>query len=322
MITTVHSLAVQLARDLGISTFDTTENTANRVKRAITLADKNAILIAINGAYGEAFKEGPAAISESDVGSVLRAPTTITLSATQYSATISSVVTYASWMKGCTIRIAGDSYDNELVDGTTLSRPFTGATGSGITATVYADCIPLTGVLAVMPPIRIHGKGRMQIVDTREEFAMWCNQTSLGGASSGAQTNYGSYNADTNKYTADPTVAFVDSRYAGASAALQKFIRFNTLPSAVLSVLYRVKLTPPVFTETDIGDFLDTDPGTVLPLDNLSNVIYAIARQRITGDPLFGALDAKAEIARQYKHAIGMLGASQPSSAPRRGHYS
>lgn len=316
MITTVQSLAIQLARDLGITSFSTSDNTDNRVNRPVTTADKNALVLAINGAYEEIFKDGPATISETEVGDVLRPSTGITLTATQYSTTISPVVTYASWMKGCTIRIAGDTGDNQLVDGATLHRPFTGSTGS-TTATVYADCLPLSGVLQVMPPIRILGKGEMRIVDSRDEFARWSNQTS--GYDSG--TNYGNYNADTNKQTGDPTVVFVDTRYSGTTAGLQKFVRFNTLPSSVLSVIYRAKLASPAFTITDIGSDVASDPGTVLPLDSLSSIVYAIARKRISGDPLFGAPHALAEIDRQYRHALAQLGSSQVSLAPKMGHY-
>jgi hypothetical protein len=320
MITTVQSLAIQLARYLGITSFSTSDNTDNRINRPVTTADKNALVLAINGAYEEIFKDGPSTISETNVGAVLRPPSAITLTATQYSTTIGSVVTYASWMQGCTIRIAGDTNDNELVNGTTLHRPFVGATGS-TTATVYADCLPLSGVLNIMPPISILNHGTMRLEDSREGFTRACWIDGGYGSDEGGNRTAGNYNATTDKQSGDPTAAFLDSRYAGGTAGLTKFMRFNRLPAAALSVTYRAKLTPPSFTISDIGSDIATDPGTTLPLDGLSSIIYAIALKRLTADPLFGSPDAIPEIHRQYVHATGQLGASQVSLAPKKGHY-
>lgn len=321
MITTVHSLAVLLARDLGLATLDSSENLSNQIARPVTTADKMAIITAINGAYLELFKDAPATISETEKGDVLRASTTITLAATQYSTTISSVVTYASWMKGCTIRIGGDEFDNELINATTLARPYTGSTGS-VSATVYADCIPLSGVSHVMPPVRILGFASMRMVDTREAFIDSIGNARRRGGESSGDYDGQAYGTDINKTSGEPTTAFVDTRFSETETGLQKFLRFNRIPDRVMSVNYRAKLLPPTYTLDDLGDDIDVDEAaTSMPLDGLSSILYAIARKRISGDPLFGAPNAIPEIDRQYRHAIASLGSSQVSLAPKDGHY-
>lgn len=311
MITTIQTLALQLARDIGITTFDTAAEVANRNLRGVTAQDKVAIVNAINGAYEELFMRAPAGLSESEVGGVLREPTSVTLTATQYSATISALTTYASWMIGCTIRVAGDANDNELTGSTTLARPFMGASGSGISATVHADAIPLDSTIShVLPPVSILGERCLRMATSREEFIESSGQGDYGGT------------ILSQKPGGDPTVAFVDTRFLStATQNLQKFIRFNRLPASAKSVRFRARLKPPSYTVANIGTDVASDPGVQMPLESMSSILFAFARKRISGDPLFGAMNAMGEIERQYKTAIAQLEASVPYIGPKNGQY-
>ena len=320
-ITTVQSLGLQLLRELGILSLDTSANLNNLNGRGVNTGDINAVLVAINGAFEEMFKDGPASLSEIHTGGVLRPSTGVTLTATQYSDTVSAVTTYAAWMQGCTVRIAGDTNDNEFVSSTKLMRPFIGANGSAIAATVYGDCIPLdTSITHVLDPVQIVGLRGIRMKATREEFIA---AGGLGAPMSPDSTPYDyGLNCVTNKSSGCPTYGFVDSRFSTSSTTgLQKFLRFNFLPAAAYSIIYRAKIKPPAYVPDDIGTSMVTDPGTVMPFDNMTSVLFAIARKRISGDPLFGNSAAIPEIDRQYREAKAILENSVPSIGPRSGEY-
>ena len=322
-ISTVQSLAIQLLRELGILSLDTSANLNNLNGRGINTGDISAVLVAINGAFEEMFKDGPASLSEIHTGGVLRPSTGVTLTATQYSDTISAVTTYASWMQGCTVRIAGDTNDNEFVSSTKLMRPFIGGSSTPATfaATVYGDCIPLDSTVThVLDPVQIAGLSGIRMKATREEFIA---AGGFGAPMSPDSTPYDyGLNFIANKSTGQPTYGFVDSRFSTTSTTgLQKFLRFNFLPSEAYSILYRAKIKPPVYVAADIGTDIATDPGTAMPFDNMTSVLFAIARKRISGDPLFGNSAALPEIDRQYRAAKSILENSVPSVGPRTGEY-
>lgn len=317
---TVQALALQLGRDLGITTLDPAENVSNTNQRGVTTQDKLALLLAINGALQEIFKDGPSSVSESHTGDIIRVPAAVTLTASQFSATISGLTTYAAWMVGCTIRIAGDSDDNEIVSQTTLARPFLGSTGA-TTGTVYADAIPLDSTIShILGNVRIQGLPGLCVVGTREEFDRSMGVTDYGSGEYGGDAST-SVTVDDNKQIGDPSVGFVDTRYRSTLNVQPKFLRFNRLPVVARPLRFRAKLTPPLYTVDNIGTDITVEPDVSLAIDNAESILYAIARKRISGDPLFGALDALPEIDRQYRHAIAQLGSSQPYVGPRKASY-
>ena len=105
------AIALQLAPLIGVTSLEAEASSLNGIN--LTDGDREAMAIAITQALQEIFSLGPTALSEQRYPTVLRAPAAVTFNATQYSTTISSFATWASWMEGCTV--GGGSNDNELV---------------------------------------------------------------------------------------------------------------------------------------------------------------------------------------------------------------
>ena len=78
---------------------------------------------------------------------ILYPPTTVTLDVTENSKTIASLSTWASWMEGCSIEIAGSDQLHRLNSETTLQEEWIGSTGSGVSATIYGDAVKLNGTV-------------------------------------------------------------------------------------------------------------------------------------------------------------------------------
>src|SRR3954471_19138884 len=121
---TIHKLGLALLRRIGVLSYDPAANATNQNRRGLCTGDLDEALHAINGAMEECFALGPIELSEQQQAAVLRAATGVTLDVTQYATTIANLTAWAGWMQGCTIRIAGDSRDNELISQTQLLRPF------------------------------------------------------------------------------------------------------------------------------------------------------------------------------------------------------
>lgn len=316
---TVRDIALILLRDFGVRSLDPASNLNNRNARGISTGDLEAVCQYINGALQELFNDGPAAISERPLGEVLRPETAVTLTATQYSKTISAVTTFASWMVGCTIRIAGDSYDNELLSSTELARPYMGTTGSSKTASVWGDAVQVaSNVSHLITPINLVGSTRLEVVTTRQQFQYVANDANIRGLRDiGVQESL-TY----NKVIGTPAWAFVDTRYDTAATYLPKILRVAPMPGQAFTVVGKLKVTPPVITPANIdnGDHT-TDPNVTLAADWLESVVLPIARQRASSDALFCNKDGLGEIARQFVIARAIMKGETPLRAPMEGIY-
>jgi hypothetical protein len=309
---TIQSLAKLLMRDLGLRTLTPAGSVDNSDTRGPGAGDLDAVCAAINGAYVELWNRSPSAMFERRTGGVLYPPTTVTVSCTQYSNTISITSGYASWMIGCTIVFAsGDTSDNEILEtNTQLLRPFMGATGS-YTATVYCDAILLPSTdIVILDPVEIRGQRVLLPASSWEELQRFSGvvRTMHGYNSVG----YGS--AAMNKLSGQPLTYWVDTRYEQTGTATRStFLRFGPMPSAPFPIDYRLLATPPVVTSADIdnGDH-STDPGTLPIVWFPELTLYAVARQHLSGDPLFTNVAARAEIMRQYELAIHSLANVKP----------
>lgn len=312
---TIHTLAKQLMRDLGLRTLTPAGTTDNSDTRGPSTGDLDSICAAINGAYVELWDRSPSAMFERRTGAVLRAPTAVVVSCTQYSSTISITSGYASWMLGCTIVFAsGDTQDNEILESSTqLLRPFLGATGS-YSATVYCDAIQLPSTdMVILDPVEIRGQRVLAPASSWEELQRFAGviRTMHGWNSVG----YGS--AAMNKLSGQPVSYFVDTRYEQTGTATRTtYLRIGPMPSADYPLDYRLLATPPVVTADDIdnGDHT-TDPGTDTVVWFPELTIYAVARQHLSGDPLFTNIAGRAEIFRQYELAIKSLQNAKPQGA-------
>ena len=309
-----------MLRDLGVTSLDPAQNQNNRNGRGIGDTDLLAVCQAINGALGEIFNEGPACLSERPDGGVLRPETALTLTATQFEKEISSVATWADWMVGCTIRIEGDPLDNRILSSGRLAHPYMGETGSGKTAQVYGDCIPLAPEVShLIEPVVIPGFIQLEMKATLAEF----NVFSAASPVKTPRTVSSVTSSVRNKFTAQPCVGFVDTIYDPGLARLQRFLRVSPMPARSYPVDFMVKLAPPTVSPNDISAEGDTavDPDVLLSLDQIESILAPIARLRLSSDGLFGCLEGREEIARQAKIAYRIIANMGPSRIRQRGIY-
>lgn len=312
---TIQTLALQLLRDLGVRTLQVTGSVDNSDTRGVSTGDLLAVVQAINSAYAELFMRSPAAMFERRTGTVLREPTAVTVSCTQFSTTISITAGSAAWMPGCTIVFAGgDTADNEILESNTLLlRPFMGATGS-YSATVYGDAIQLPATdMVVLDPVEVRGLRLLTPASSWEELQRFAGAV---GTFRGVSA-YGYGVTGMNKLSGDPLAYWVDTRYEQTGTATRTtYLRVGPMPSSAWPLDYRLLATPPVVTSADIGvDPYSSDPG-VLPIVWFPELtLYAVARQHLSGDPLFTNIAGRAEIFRQYELAIQSLSNARPMGA-------
>ncbi len=237
--------AVQLAPMIGTSTIDELSS-LNGLN--LSDSDRAAMAIAMTQGLQEVFALGPPALSEQRYSTILRGPTNVTFNATQFSTTISSFATWASWMEGCTIQ-GGDGEDNELLSATELLRPYNAATGA-VSATVYGDAIKLPSwAKNTMPPVETQQVPQLVPANNREEFRWWNAVNQWGHY---ARYGWPSYSTR-SKSSGRPLVYFVEPRYDPSTGALPLFMRFNPMPGSATPVTFRIKRKPPVIVANDLS---------------------------------------------------------------------
>lgn len=303
---TVRQGALILLRDIGVTSLSPSANQNNRNARGIGPGDLEAVCLAMNGAIEEIFDLGPAAISQQPFGEIIRKDTPITLDVTNYSATVANVTSWSDWMLGCTVRIGSDSLDNRFLSRTRLARPYTGATATTVASHVFGDALPLPSSMShILEPVAIPGIVHLKMVNTREEFDSYAAQTLIITPRTRTSTPQSTVH---NKFIGEPNIGFVDTIYDPLVMYLQKFLRVTPMPGQDYPINFTVKLKPPVVAPADIdpGDHT-TDPSVGIPLEWIPSVLIPIARQRMSSDPLFGNLDGKEEILRQYKAALKVI---------------
>ena len=283
--------------------------------------DLDGVATAITGAMQEVFDAAPDEMREQRIGSVLYAPAGGTVSATQFSTAISNFTGYQSYMPGCTVRLAGDAQDNELVSQTALERPYMGTTGN-VGITIYHDCLTLDpGVDHVSTPVELPNQAPLYAANDRLDFMRWVGVPLITDEAGNAMDFpfYHYYQRTVSR----PRAWFAEGWYDPAQTQYVKRIRFGPMPDTNYPVAYRVALCPPRYSSEDIvapGDDTCADPGTVIPVSNawVETILLPVALQRFTAHPAFKNESAKAEIARQYKQALAILTGASITKNPSR----
>jgi hypothetical protein len=318
MSLTLHKLGLALLRRIGVPSYDPAANATNQNRRGLCIGDLDEALHAINGAMEECFALGPIELSEQQQASVLRAATAFTLDVTQYSTTVANAAPWEDWMQGCTIRIAGDSRDNELLSATELLRPFMGTSATGAPATVYGDAVPLAAsVLTVLGPVEIPEQMELAGVTGPHAF-----RRAIGSGFS-RQANSANFAAQA-KPIGQPTHWTVETRNLAAHAFTQRLLRVTPMPDKPYSLTYRVKVKPPTYTQADFysGTSYSVDPGINIPFDWAESTLLPVALQRFSSHPAFDNPGMVAEIARQAELAKRVFAESAKAmSAPQRVNY-
>lgn len=312
---TVQAIASALLRMLGVNSLFTTTG-----ENPIMDGDLDDVAMVMTQAYQEIFNKGPGEIKSRPMFGVLNAPTAVTLSATNGSAVISGFTTWATWMPGSTVRINGDTQDNELLSATLLARPYMGTTASGLGATVYGDCLTLDDTVEkVVQPMLLGNNQEIFETQSRQEFIFrggWSNRQSLPG------TPY--YYLGAKPSGGFPTVFFIEGVYDSTLDYVPRRIRFSPMPMTQLSVSYIADMTAPRITAVDIlnSNYSPTS-NTKIPTINgsVESVFLPIAMQILTRLPTFKNSDSKPEIMRQYQDALRRLTGSRASVGSVRGNY-
>lgn len=304
---------------IGVLSFDPATNANSVGRRAIEAGDVEFACACLTGGIEEMLEDGPAALSEKRYSNVLRAPTNVTLDVTNGSATIANLTTYAAWQIGCTIRIAGDNDDNEIVSSTELLRPYLGATGTGRAAVVYSDAIKLPGTIKnVLDPVKLPNIIPLLGTSDRERFMRFGQDTPMDAM---RQPEYASYILQ-NKTIGQPAIWMAENAIDTTVAGGNTFLRFNPMPGQAYSVTAKVKVRAPIYTPADIftSSNYDTDPGAVIPVDSHASIVLPFALMRFTAHPSF---DSKAvrEIERQYAVARKLLSSCKPTITTEAGDY-
>jgi hypothetical protein len=317
---TVQNVAMRMLKYIGVRQLG--PEPAGSQLETVQPGDLDDVATAITGAMQEVFESAPDEMREQRMGSVLYAPVSATVSAAQFSTAIGNFAAFQSYMPGCTVRLAGDAQDNELVSQTALARPFMGTTSSSIAITVFHDCLTLDpGVDHVSPPVELPNQAPLYAANDRLDFMRWVGVPLITDPSGNAIDFpfYYYYQRTVSR----PRAWFAEGWYDPAQTQYIKRLRFGPMPDTSYPVAYRVALCPPRYTSADIaapGDNTYADPGAVIPVSNswVETILLPVALQRFTAHPAFKNESAKAEIARQYKLAIEMAQMSTIARNPNR----
>jgi hypothetical protein len=278
------------------------------------------VLLALRGALEEMGALGPLWQFRARRGARLHAPADVTVTVSEGQDTITLGAGFA-WARGCSVKLPGEPW-NEILDYdagsgvATLLQSF-GASASGVTARIYADCVALPDdVLKVLGPVSIADSHTLTAISN---LAQWQSVT----YHLWRDDDYGRSGVPVAavRRTDDPGAPrfyFVDTHFQQGYAAAEKRLRLAPMPEQGLVLHYRARVAPGSFSIADIYDaeHPDTDPGTVIPLDDATAraLFLPIARQRFTACPFFRNDNALPEIKRQYAAAYEIAKKMKPQA--------
>ncbi len=187
---------------------------------------------------------------------ILRPPTTVTLNVTEDSKTIASLSTWAAWMEGCSIEIAGSDQLHRLNSETTLQEEWIGASATGVSATVYGDAVKLNGtVLKVLGSVVLDDERVLTPLANEDRNNRLHHNRSAYYR--GRWWEYGEsahYPSSLNDKTGTPTHYFIDSEYDDTSTVLaqENFLRVRPFPKAKSRVRFSASIKPTPWTTAEI----------------------------------------------------------------------
>jgi hypothetical protein len=115
---------------------------------ALGMSDAADLMGALSRAIGTFFRYGPAVLRQTSASTALPAPRTLsglTIAANAHEVTAGTPFGLSE--RGASLLIAGDPIRNEVVSTVGWLHPYQGAGGSGKTATLYGDCVPVSSRL-------------------------------------------------------------------------------------------------------------------------------------------------------------------------------
>lgn len=243
--------------------------------------------------------------SQVTAGDRLRPPQSISGITLVNSAASISGGSLASWMVGCTIRLDGDSFDNELTSLTTLARPYLGPSSSTGTATIYHDAITLgTGCVGVIPPVIILGGSELIPLRGQRDLQSF----GAGGTYEHPHYQSGERFEDSaviaqRRDIGTPVGYMVERALAGSPTDLR--LRVSPLPDREYVLQYEKRLATPRVTTLD---------STVIPMpqDMAESIFLPMLRWQFSTWKHFSSEGMKTEIKGQYDEALQLLSKMKP----------
>ena len=289
----------------GIQSYDPAA--AGPVRKYVT-HDGLEVITAINGAIQELFTRCPRWASSRPCTLEVHAPRTGTITATSGSTVIAGGDGF--FTPGKTIRLAGDSLDNELVSATELLFAHQGDSGATVAYSLYCDAIALpTGVNQVGPPVWLHDIRKLEMAATFEELLFWDVQ---------AHHNYGLDQGITRQRRSvqSPLAYYVEPFYNRTSFASR--LRLSPIPDQRYVVHFKGIMGPPAYTTADLAGAGPgyADPGVTpaIPHDKIESVLLPVVLQHYSGSATFANEKARAEIGRRFAFALESLKLSRPQA--------
>lgn len=242
------ALANRLARDLN-------------EKSVIDLAAdaRLEILDAINGGLQKLHAVSPHHTKITTASLYIEAAATVSIGVTQGDTAITGV-DFTSDQYGRTIRISGDSIDNQVAGTNTLLHPYSGATGT-VLATIYSDAIPL-------PELYTELVGDPRILETQRtlthrkiRFTPWQFRN-----------------------VCEPRYYWVEPNAANRAPSAPAVVRFDSLPDRAYRMTAEAMLAP---ARVPFADLLAPGPELPLRQEHVELYLLPIARGLMTSSELW-----------------------------------
>lgn len=316
---TAQTGALRLLRYYGVTSLDST--TPARQPFEIQPTDLDDVLSVMNYALQVMRRREPGEEKQQNLGAYLHAPTTVSFTVTNGNAAISSFSGYQPWMAGCTVRVNGDSQDNELTSATLMARPFVGTSGT-TSAIVYGDAVQLDETISdVCVPVSLPNQAPLIACTDRMTFMrlsgypMICNP-------SGSAYGYPFF-WFVQKVVSRPLAWFLEGAYQAGTNYVPRRIRVAPMPDQNYSLAFRANINPTRLQLTDLQNEDFSDPGILIPVpdDQFESLFEPIALKQLSGKPPFKNSDCLPQIEAAYLQAIATLKSLNPMQAPTRGIY-
>jgi hypothetical protein len=280
------------------------------------------ILSDINATLQKLWTMLPPWWSTKTTGELLRAPVQVFgLIVTEGSKTVvtDGTGTLPVWSEACAIRISGDPRDNEIVGrdsaaaSFTLTMPYAGQSGSGVTATVYNDCITLgTSVSGVQPPVIILGEH--ELVPLRSQRDVHTFAPSVGH---NREAVYGQMHDSfivAEQRDVDVPIGYLVERGVTTTGRVINRLRVSPFPDKQYVVQFEERAEAPRIAGLAPGS---TD--IPIPQDYAESIFMPMLRYQFTTQKHFDASAIRAALKEQYQDAFQLLAKLKPQIA-RAGH--
>ena len=231
----------------------------------LTAETRLEILDAINGGLQRLDAVAPAHAKTTTASLYLEAAATVSIGVTLGGVDTTGTA-FTADQYGRTIRIPGDSIDNQVVGANSILHPYTGATGT-VSATIYSDAVALPEPYAALV-------GDPKILETGRDLAHQKIRST----------------AWTRKNSGEPQCYWVEPNARNQSPGSPAVIRFDTLPDRAYRIEVEAELAP---ARVAFADLLAPGPEIPLRGEHVELYLLPIARGLLTSSQMWRDADSK-----------------------------